>query len=650
MSYEEEIKPDKYGIYLVCHMQVHLDMIDEDSLVQNYTKNFDRIRELLNKIKEKYIDPKKKQEDSPKNQEDPKTNQNDDGNGQEDTEKKHEDPKKNQNEDGNEQEGPKINKGEVEENPEINEKMNTLFNELLENSKSETIKSLSINDYKALIKEIFDKLKRLQNLLTDVYEKSSLEEDLIKYENLTDEYTFFDSVLIAFTESGYFEDKNLNSFIRQVYRYAGIRPKKSKLYILLLNSIINRLNLIIDPKIDGMKSKINAALKSYLYFGFQVNAFRLIKKLIKEGFISWNEYIMTENRFLSNHLYPRTFVKESTLSRAIRKDDIVTMQKIINEKNLNFNFRIKEPQNMSNELLSVNPTLIKYAAYYGSEICFEYLNKLETKSNNDKAQENPKQEIFKKISTQSKDTYTLLSYKTAGGTNEMGEGYQKDTFTIPEAKFIIMYHRRNFMEKIPLNGDSNDNQKFLYWCIKYEFYYGIYFLYNNRTNMKQIKVNNPIAFEIACESNATELAVFLASREMKDNVKEPNFDMYVGLSKAAWNGCINLLKALQEKFKDKFNIVAEKKENINGGLEMKKILEKGYYLPLFEACRGLQFETMKWLLQLDGLKLSEELNSTILESFTFLDACKTSDSKTLSLFLKLHNYENAISPYVAVFF
>lgn len=211
-----------------------------------------------------------------------------------------------------------------------------------------------------------------------------------------------------------------------------------------------------------------------------------------------------------------------------------------------------------------------------------------------------------------------------------------------------MYHNKyEFVKSLHDDITMEQCSTFLTLCIKYEFIFGIYFLLIGKH--ADGKVYNPIAFELACENYSSEIALFLTTKNL-------DFNMYIGLSKAAFNGCTQLLKSIQARFKnDKFNLLIsgmkeKETEETNKKMGIKEILENGYYLPLFEACRGLQFETMKWLLQLDGLKLSEELKSTILESFTFLDACKTSDSKTLSLFLKLHNYENAISPYVAVFF
>ena len=338
-----------------------------------------------------------------------------------------------------------------------------------------------------------------------------------------------------------------------------------------------------------------------------------------EGYYEKNEY----NKI--NYYYIRK------ISDIIDKDDEIELKNILSKPGGDINYTFKQ---IPHTKIWANISLIQYAAFRGSVICFKYLK-------------NKFADIF-----DNNEEMNIISCAVCGGNPEIIQILKDMGLEIKSShlKYTIKYHRPKLFDYITstFSIDKND-KKLILLCIYHNFLHGLFFFENacfQNILYAELPIDNP--FYNFFYSNNYELFKQCCNLNLfkkNDFIKYKNYRC--NMDYICRNGDIVLFKYIYSKFPNINNINSLLDDiiisrNINfikyvfDNFEV-DINTKGYqgYTPIHRAIELNDEKIIEFLLQNGGINfnLRTEYDEDILTT-----AIKKKSKKMIKYLINLPNY------------
>ena len=263
------------------------------------------------------------------------------------------------------------------------------------------------------------------------------------------------------------DEDRINEIIKLIARIAETKYDTIDIYIKLLKSISLKSHILKDEIQNCLNILFN---NDFLFF---------CQKLIKENFISQKQYDknLSDNKKkyidFPNYEFPHTKLEKNDypfirkISEIFDNDNEIELKKILAERPKDKNYIFSSIPHLNKNIQEIS--LIKYAAFRGSEKCFKYLV-----NNNAKISNN--------TSDDDEDKINIASCGVCGGNSNIIEILKKKGMEIKKSDILytIRFHRiylfDYIVKKFGVNND--DKETLIFECISNNFLHGLIYFKN----------------------------------------------------------------------------------------------------------------------------------------------------------------------------
>lgn len=357
------------------------------------------------------------------------------------------------------------------------------------------------------------------------------------------------------------------------------RPKKRS----ILKEFFNKL--IESNVFPGIKDEIKHVLK----FAFSIKADAFVYDCLDSNLVTEDEIHAVHPGEITQET--KSLVNQSELATAIRDDDLEALTRLSADADFTAGQEIRPVDNEVHRLLVFNPSLLQYAAFFGSEKCFSFLLN----------------EKFADLYVKTPDVIDgvthveripLSPYAVSGGNPKIMKVLDDNEIhaSLFDIRSSIVYHQVEIFNKLLIARKSlkidqiND-------CIQFQFINGL---------SKQ-RINVQKSFLQACKWNFLSFVKFIIGK----------FDIYIyeGLNEACFNGSYHVVKYL----------LTIPNMDVN--------LYDSDTFALLEATHNEHIDIVELLLQCPDIKVNQIGQQKDGKSSPLIEACKNNNIKLVKMFL-----------------